>query len=71
MKKKIFFSAIFYAIALSSFTQQLPLNTRGIVNIYDAAGDRTKRVYFCNFGIDPYPTKTKVVETMEFQAVDA
>lgn len=73
MQKKIFLSAAFIAIAFSAFAQQLPLNSCGIVNIYDAAGNRTKRVYFCNNGVDPYPTKSKVnqSETMEFQSVDA
>jgi len=74
MQKKIFLSAVIIAIAFSAFAQQLPLNTCGIVNIYDAAGNRTKRVYFCNNGVDPYPTKAKAVsetETMEFQAIDA
>jgi len=74
MQKKFFLSAIIILIALSGFTQELPLNTCGIVNIYDAAGNRTKRVYFCNNGSDPYPTKInkdKTKTTEEFQAVDA
>jgi hypothetical protein len=61
-------------IALSSFARQLPLNTCGIVNVYDAAGNRTKRVYFCNNGTDPYPSKKANQQkgiTEEFQYVDA
>jgi len=60
----------------------LQLGTCGVVNVYDAAGNRTKRVYFCNNGIDPYPTGpqsegrgTEIIvekkETTEFQYVDA
>jgi hypothetical protein len=72
MEKKVYLLALVCIVALSSFAQQLPLNTCGIVNIYDNAGNRTKRIYFCNNGQDPYPTKAKPAsETMEFQAVDA
>jgi len=55
-----------------SFAQELPLNTCGIVNIYDAAGNRTKRVYFCNNG-QPYPTKpnAELAGASEVQQVDA
>ena len=65
--------------------QQLPIGTCGIVNVYDATGNRTKRVYFCNNGIDPYPQRSElftdikkdnktdeaVKETKEYQFVDA
>ena len=85
MKRKIITIAISFFFALQGFAQQLPLGTCGIVNIYDAAGNRTKRVYFCNNGIDPYPTgpqtegkgteivveKKETKETKEFQYVDA
>ncbi len=49
------------------------------VYIHDAAGNRTRRVYFCNNG-DPYPTKQNInsgaftkeeIQNMEFQPVDA
>lgn len=83
MKQKIFIisiASLFFAI--DGLAQQLPLGTCGIVNVYDLAGNRTKRVYFCNNGIDPYPTGpqttgkgTEIVvekkETKEFQYVDA
>jgi len=71
MKKKIILASLFF-ISVSCFSQQLPLGTCGIVNIYDAAGNRTKRVYFCNNG-QPYPTRVADQETLvreEFQYVD-
>lgn len=74
MYKKIFLTAIIAAIAIPTVAQQLPLNTCGIVNIYDAAGNRTRRVYFCNNGVDPYPSRMANQETgitEEFQYVDA
>jgi hypothetical protein len=82
MKKKIFTITVIFFVAFQGFAQQLPLGTCGIVNVYDAAGNRTKRVYFCNNGIDPYPTGPQTAgkgaeaiveknETKEFQYVDA
>jgi hypothetical protein len=82
MKKKIILSLLISFIAFNSFAQQLPLGTCGIVNVYDAAGNRTKRVYFCNNGLDPYPTGPQTEgkgaeiivekkETTEFLYVDA
>lgn len=83
MKKQLIIFATLICIALSGFSQQLPLGTCGIVNVYDAAGNRTKRVYFCNNGEEPYPENNiggKVSneaiivgkgETSEFQTVDA
>ena len=71
---KLLLASIVLAIAFPVVAQQLPANTCGIVNIYDAAGNRTKRVYFCNLGIDPYPTKKADQQagvTEEFQSVDA
>lgn len=67
---------IFLTIRVTCFTQQLPLNTCGIVNVYDAAGNRLKRVYFCNNGVDPYPAKIKQQQDQltisnDFQVVDA
>lgn len=72
-------------IATDLAAQQLPLGTCGIVNVYDATGNRTRRVYFCNNGIDPYPLRTQeqpaeiiteaakpdLKETKEYQPVDA
>ena len=74
MKNKIIVTLITAFISMAGLAQQLPLNTCGIVNTYDASGNRLKRVYFCNNGVDPYPTKaaqqtTKTTE--EFQSVDA
>ncbi len=85
MKQRIFtLSIIVLVLSFESMAQQLPLGTCGIVNVYDDAGNRTKRVYFCNNGIDPYPMRnqqpaendknpivTKEAETKEFQYVDA
>lgn len=83
MKQRIFIiSIIAFVFSFESIAQQLPLGTCGIVNVYDAAGNRTKRVYFCNNGIDPYPLKNqtssnepepivKKNEKSEFEYVDA
>lgn len=51
--------------------QQLPLGSCGIVCTYDASGNRIKRVYFCNNGTDPYPTRVQAKTTEEVQQVDA
>lgn len=45
-----------------AFSQQIPVGECGIVYIYDANGARIKRVYFCNNGIDPYPTANRANE---------
>lgn len=69
-------------LSLSVFAQQIPLGSCGIVNIYDATGSRTKRVYFCNNGTDPYPQSIvrnqqqrtvdeAKIETGNFQQIDA
>ena len=70
MRKLVTLSMILLAANVTA--QQLPLNTCGIVNIYDAAGNRTKRTFFCNNGA-PYPTKIVATDAplMEFQPVDA
>ncbi len=80
MKRTFFFAVILGLITCSAFAQQLPLNTCGIVHIYDAAGNRTKRIYFCNNG-SPYPTRVVLNDSIattsilppnaEFQMVDA
>lgn len=73
MKKIILLLITVCFLDLLAFAQQLPPNTCGIVNVYDAAGNRTKRVYFCNNGVDPYPNKTikEPGVTEEFQVIDA
>lgn len=58
MKHRFIFLLIFFLPAISGFTQQLPLYTCGIVNTYDASGNRLRRLYFCNNGVDPYPLRT-------------
>lgn len=74
MQKKIILFFFVALSALTGFAQQIPLNSCGIVYTYDASGNRLKRVYFCNNGVDPYPARSKKEElttTEEFQAVDA
>lgn len=63
MQQRFLFTMMLLFITICGTAQQLPLNTCGIVNVYDAAGNRTKRVYFCNNGVDPYPAKAKVDAT--------
>lgn len=73
MKKKIFFAVFIIGMSIPVFAQQLPLGTCGIINIYDAAGNRTKRVYYCNNG-GTYPSiraNQEAGATEEFQNVDA
>jgi hypothetical protein len=67
MQKKLLFCGIIIASALPALAQQLPANACGIVNVYDNAGNRTKRVYFCNNG-PAYPAR-KATEAI--QQVDA
>lgn len=81
MKKiLILFAVLFFTV--DAFAQRLLIGECGIVNVYDAAGNRTKRQYFCNNGIDPYPegrqstgkgmeTIVEKNETPAFQYVDA
>jgi hypothetical protein len=62
MKNNIILSAIIFFASVKTFAQDqpiLPLGTCGIVNVYDAAGNRVKRVYFCNNGVDPYPQRNQ------------
>jgi hypothetical protein len=72
-KLKTLLVLAFSLAAFEGFAQQLPLNTCGIVNVYDASGNRIKRMYFCNNGNDPYPARMKenLNTTIEFQQVDA
>lgn len=61
-------------IGLVSYAQQLPLGSCGIVCTYDASGNRLRRVYFCNNGVDPYPVRQKqeeVIALKEFLLVEA
>ncbi len=82
--KRSFLTLFLLIIAMMTFAQQIPVGSCGIVNIYDAAGNRTKRTYFCNNGSDPYPQRpagqnttvaadslANQAETTEFQDVDA
>ncbi len=82
MKKKIIFLSLIIFSALSTIAQQIPFGSCGIVYIHDAAGNRTRRVYFCNIGVDPYPTFAPYAKNetpftkeelgkLEFQTVDA
>ncbi len=74
MKTSLVYSFILCLCYLKNSAQEIPFNTCGIVNTYDASGNRLKRVYFCNNGIDPYPMRKMsetVTATEEFQAVDA
>jgi hypothetical protein len=83
MQKRFFLVSILTITGFITFAQQIPVGSCGIVNVYDAAGNRTKRTYFCNNGIDPYPQRPAVQNTnaeatnfsaestQEFQEVDA
>jgi hypothetical protein len=86
MKNKIIFSAFLVFSVLTSIAQQIPIGSCGFVYIHDAAGNRIKRVYFCNNNIDPYPdarevnsfvsnknipTQNEKNSNIEFQPVDA
>lgn len=74
MQKKLLITAVVIISCITVFSQQLPLGTCGIVCTYDAAGNRLRRVYFCNNGVDQYPTKIvkqDVNTTNEVQQVDA
>lgn len=66
--QKIICFLIIIASACPVLAQQLPANACGIVNVYDNAGNRTKRVYFCNNG-PAYPARTAQPEPV--QQVDA
>jgi hypothetical protein len=74
MLKKYLFTTIFILTCYIAFAQQLPLGTCGIVCTYDVTGNRLRRIYFCNNGIDPYPVRPRPEEvktTEEFISVDA
>ena len=87
MKKQIILSALIIFSALQGIAQQIPIGSCGIVYIHDAAGNRTRRIYFCNNNNDPYPTGMNIdtsgfagkanaftkeeMKNMEFQEVNA
>jgi Secretion system C-terminal sorting domain len=77
MTKKTITTFLAVFIAIIGFAQQIPLGSCGIINHYDAAGNRIKRFYYCYNG-GPYQGRainknelTKADETTEFQNVDA
>lgn len=87
MKKQFMLSALIIFSTLSAIAQQIPVGSCGIVYIHDAAGNRTKRLYYCNLG-GPYPTLVNLdtnglpvvsnsvftkeeIKNMEFQEVNA
>lgn len=79
MKRKILFLIVGLVTSALCYSQQLPVGTCGLVYTYDASGNRLKRMYFCNNGADPYPTRKApsdiaikpLQETEETQIVDA
>ncbi|MBX9784095.1 MAG: T9SS type A sorting domain-containing protein [Chitinophagaceae bacterium] len=78
MKKCLLLLLFGVIMSFLSYAQQLPLGTCGIVCTYDAAGNRLKRVYFCNNGTDPYPSRRVPNDTLnkpqiteEVQMIDA
>jgi Secretion system C-terminal sorting domain len=56
MNKKTITTFLFVFIVVTGFAQQIPFGSCGIVYLYDQAGCRGKRIYFCNDGTAPYPT---------------
>lgn len=75
MRSQIILLSFLFLSALPAIAQQIPEGSCGIINVYDAAGNRTKRMYFCNNEATPYP-QGKIVaqeksEIAEFQEIDA
>jgi hypothetical protein len=78
MKKKTFITLLTIFIAITGFAQQIPLGSCGIINHYDATGNRIKRFYYCYTG-GPYmggrvakkEDLEKADEITEFQYVNA
>jgi hypothetical protein len=58
MRNKFILCSFFLLFAFAGVAQQLPIGSCGIVNTYDPSGNRLRRLYFCNNGVDPYPLKT-------------
>lgn len=54
---KIILTCIISLLAFAAYSQQLPVGSWGIVNVYDKSGNRTKRVFFMNNG-QAYPART-------------
>jgi hypothetical protein len=78
MKRKVLMFFVSFITSVFCYSQQLPVGTCGLVYTYDAAGNRLKRVYFCNNGTDPYPSRKLPKDTLnrlqlteEVQMVDA
>jgi len=82
MQKKLLLTIAVIIIGLNAYSQQLPPDVCGVVNVYDANGNRKKRQYHCNIqGWGIYPTKikqdknnvnnTETKETVAFQPIDA
>jgi hypothetical protein len=71
MKNKFIFIAIFILFAFPGSAQQLPVGSCGIVHIYDASGNRIKRVYFCNNGSDPYPARIQNPNTFKSKSAES
>lgn len=86
MQRRMLLTITLVIIGIITFAQQIPVGSCGIVYIYDAAGNRTKRTYFCNNGTNPYPargvvqqpntvvtadTSLGLAQTTEFQEIDA
>ena len=80
MKKNLLLLLIIFFPASKALAQQIPFGSCGYVCVYDAAGNRTKRVYFCNNGLDPYPGFSNIdnqfvqnqnKSSFEFQPVEA
>ncbi len=55
MIKKLLVALVIIFSTLEGIAQQLPIFDCGIVYVHDASGNRTKRVYFSNNTVDPYP----------------
>lgn len=71
MKKEIILSILIIFSALSTIAQQLPFGSCGIVYVHDAAGNRIRRVYYCNNGAGgPYPTFANIDSTSDKQATN-
>lgn len=63
MKKRAILPVLFVLLSIFGYAQQLPVGSCGIVHIYDASGNRIKRIYFCNNGSDPYPARMQLDKT--------
>lgn len=70
MRKAILISVII-CCCVSSYAQQIPVGSCGIVYVHDASGNRTRRVYFCNNGSDPYPTIIQNLDQLKSQTFPA